>query len=211
MILQDFNCHYLVCAPLPAFGHLAEGAASQELQHLVAVGHRAQDLVLDQLVVALAVGVAALGGRSGMCYGLSRGGSPSATDAVGDHGGRELLQYLDAVAAVHLLALPLQAVLLVVEVARLRGGLCVLDATAGRGGGGRGGGRSAKATCAVGCPHHRLLPRAGCRRVVGVVHRVEIGARGGGCSSLSGTLLVVTIVSQLVGRIPGRVLHFEPL
>ncbi|TNN50762.1 hypothetical protein EYF80_039027 [Liparis tanakae] len=42
------------------FRHLAEGAASQELEHLVAVGHGAQDLVLDQLVVSLAVGVAAL-------------------------------------------------------------------------------------------------------------------------------------------------------
>ena len=213
MILQDFDRHYLVCAPLPAFSHLAEGATSQELQHLVAVGHGAQDLVLDQLVVALAVGVAALRGRSGMCYGLSGGGPPSTTGAVWDHGGWELLQDLDAVAAVHLLALPLQAVLLVVEVTRLGGRLGILDAAAGGRRRGRGGGRSAEAACAVCCPHHRLLPGTGRRRVrlVGVVHRVEVWARSGGCSSLGGALLVVTIISQLVGHIPGRVLHFEPL
>lgn len=134
MILQNFDSHYLVCAPLPAFGHLSKGAASQELQHLVTVGHGAQDLVLDQLIVALAVGVAALGGGSRMSDGLSCGGAPSTADTVGDHRGRELLQDLDAVAAVHLLALALQAVLLVVEVARLGGGLRVLHAAAGRGG-----------------------------------------------------------------------------
>lgn len=136
MVLQDLYRHDLICAPLPAFRHLAEGAASQELEHLVAVGHRAQNLVLDQLVVSLAVGVAALGGGGGMRYGLSGGGAPSAPGAVGDHGGRELLQYLDAVAAVHLLARPLQAVLPVVEeeeVARLGRGRGLLGPTAGGG------------------------------------------------------------------------------
>lgn len=83
MVLQDFNGHYLICAPLPAFSHLTEGAASQKLKHLVTVGHGAQDLVLHQLIVALAVGVAALGGGGGVCYGLSSGGSPAtATIAV---------------------------------------------------------------------------------------------------------------------------------
>lgn len=132
MVLQDFYGHDLIRAPLPAFGHLPEGAAPQKLQHLVAVGHGAQDLVLHQLVVALAVGVAALGGGGGVCYGLSGGGAAATARAVRDHGCRELLQYLDAVAAVHLLALPLQAVLLRGKVAGLRG-LCILGVAAGGG------------------------------------------------------------------------------
>lgn len=47
--------------------------------------------------------------------------------------------------------------------------------------------------------------------MVGAVHWVEVGARCGGSRSLRGTVLVVTIISQLTGRLPGRVLHFEPL
>lgn len=137
MILQDLDGHYLICASLPAFCHLTKGTATQKLQHLVAVGHGAQDLVLHQLVVALTVGVAALGSGGGMCYGLSCGPA-SSSSTVGDHGGGELLQDLDAVAAVNLLAFPFQAVLLLVEVAGLRCGLGIFDASAGGGGRGRG-------------------------------------------------------------------------
>lgn len=55
-----------------------------------------------------------------MCDGPSRGGPAAAAGRTsGDDGSRELLQDLDAVAAVHLLALPLQAVLLLLEVTRL--------------------------------------------------------------------------------------------
>lgn len=214
MVLENLDGHDLIGAPLPTLGHLSERPSSQELQHLVAVGHGAQDLVLHQLVVALAVGVAALGGGGGMSDGLSRGGASACSasaDPVGGHWRRELLQDLDAVAAVHLLALTLQAVLLVVEVALLRGRLCVFHAAAGRGGRGRGrgGGRSpADAAGAVGRPHHRLLPGAG--RVVGAVGRVEPGPGRGGRRSLSGTMLVVSIVCLQCGRFPGRVLHLEP-
>lgn len=53
MLLQDFHRHNLVGAALPALHDLAEGPAAQELQHLIRVLHRAEDLVLQQLVVAV--------------------------------------------------------------------------------------------------------------------------------------------------------------
>lgn len=213
MILQYFNGHYLIRAPLPAFGHLSEGATPQKLQHLVAVGHGAQDLVLHQLVVALAVGVAALGGGGGVCYGLSSSG-PAAARAVGDHWRRELLQNLDAVAAVHLLALPLQAVLLRRKVAGPGGRARILVVAAGGGRGRRGGGRCVEAAGAVGGPHHRLLSRAGggWRNLDGIVHRVEAGAGGGGGGPPMGrAVLVVGAIRQLIGHLPAGVLHFQPL
>lgn len=210
MVLQDFNGHDLIGSPLPALGHLTEGSPSQELEHLVAVGHGAEDLVLHQLVVALAVGVAALCGGGGMGDGLSRGGPASAAtaaatataDPVQEDGSRELLQDLHAVAAVHLLALPLQAVLLLVQVTRLQE-LRLLPTTAGGGGGRRGRGRTAEAARAVGRPHHRWL--------VGAVGGVEGGAGGGGGRCLGGAGLVVAALPQLVGCVPGGVLHLQPL
>ena len=57
MVLQDLNRHNLVGPLLPALGHLSEGAATQELEDLILVVEGGvEDLVLDQLVVAITVG-----------------------------------------------------------------------------------------------------------------------------------------------------------
>ena len=53
MILEYLDGHDLVGALVPALDHLAEGAAAEELEHLVAVRHRVEDLVQHELVVAL--------------------------------------------------------------------------------------------------------------------------------------------------------------
>lgn len=59
MVLQDLNRHNLVGPLFPALGHLAEGAAAEELEDLILVVEGAvEDLVLDQLVVSIAVGAA---------------------------------------------------------------------------------------------------------------------------------------------------------
>lgn len=55
MIFENLDGHDLVGASLPALGNLAEGAAAEELQYLIAVGDRAEDFVLHQLVVTFTV------------------------------------------------------------------------------------------------------------------------------------------------------------
>ena len=55
MILENLDGHDLVVPLVPAFDYLTKRAASEELEHLVAVGHRVEDLMQDQLVVALVV------------------------------------------------------------------------------------------------------------------------------------------------------------
>ena len=130
MVLQDFDGHNLIGAAFPALCHLPKGAAAKKLQHLIAVGHRAEDFMLHQLVVPLAVGVTALGGGGGVGDRLGRGGAASSSSGctrptchtVGDHRGGELLQDLHAVTAVHLLALALAAVRLLATMLSLQGG-----------------------------------------------------------------------------------------
>ena len=57
MVLQYLDSHNVVGALLPALGHLAEGAAAEEFQHLILVVQRGVEyLVLDKLVVALGGG-----------------------------------------------------------------------------------------------------------------------------------------------------------
>lgn len=57
MVLEDFDGDNVVGAALPAFDHLAECAASEELEHFVFGGQRVEHLMLDELIVA--VGAAA--------------------------------------------------------------------------------------------------------------------------------------------------------
>lgn len=56
VVLEDLDGHDLVGALLPALDDLSEGAASEELEHLVLIAQRAEDLVLHQLVVAVGRG-----------------------------------------------------------------------------------------------------------------------------------------------------------
>ena len=57
MVLQNFDGDDLIGSLLPALGHLAKGAAPQELEDLILVVEGGvEDLVLDQLVVPIAVG-----------------------------------------------------------------------------------------------------------------------------------------------------------
>ena len=57
VVLQDLDCHDLVGPLLPALCHLTEGAATKELEDLILVIEGGvEDLVLDQLVVAITVG-----------------------------------------------------------------------------------------------------------------------------------------------------------
>ena len=53
MILEDLDGHNLVSTLVPAFDYLAERATAQKLEHFVAVRHRIEYLVQNQLVVAL--------------------------------------------------------------------------------------------------------------------------------------------------------------
>ena len=52
MVLEYLDGHDLVGPLVPALDHLAECATAEELQYFVAVGHRVEDLVQDELVVA---------------------------------------------------------------------------------------------------------------------------------------------------------------
>lgn len=129
MVFQDLDGYDLIGASLPALGHLPERASPQKLQHFVATGHRAEDLVLHQLVIPFAVGAAALGGRSRVGYGLARAPPAAAACTRGVRGGGsgELLQYLNAATATAaafagLLDLPLLSVSVT---PRLRGDLGV--------------------------------------------------------------------------------------
>lgn len=53
VVLEDLDGDNLVGALLPALDHLAEGAPSEELEHLILVGHGVEHLVLHQLVVPI--------------------------------------------------------------------------------------------------------------------------------------------------------------
>lgn len=70
-----------------------------------------------------------------------------------------------------------------------------------------------EAAGAVGGPHHRLLSRGsgGWRDLDGVVQRDEAGAGGGGGGPLGRAVLVVGVIWQLIGHLPGGVLHLQPL
>lgn len=53
VVLEDLDCDDLVRTLLPTFHHLPKGAASEELQHLILIGHGVEHLMLHQLVVAV--------------------------------------------------------------------------------------------------------------------------------------------------------------
>ncbi len=133
MILQNLDGHDLISSTLPAFRDLSKCSPAEELQNLVAVGDGAEDLVLHQLVVALTVGVAALGGGRGMSDGQSSGIASTSSHTVGEHRSRQLLQNLHAVAAVHLLTFPLQTALFLITHTCQRGGACIFSTLTGCG------------------------------------------------------------------------------
>lgn len=80
MVLEDLDGHDFIRALLPALDHLPEGAPSEELEHLVGIGHRIEHLMLDQLVIPLA-------SRGGGGFGVGRRGDSlrfAAGDKVGE-------------------------------------------------------------------------------------------------------------------------------
>lgn len=79
VIFQDLNGDYFVRTLLPTFDDLSEGAASEKFEYLVLVCHGAEHFMLDQLIVALAVGRAR---RLGCGVGR-RGGSVVVVVMVG--------------------------------------------------------------------------------------------------------------------------------
>lgn len=64
VVLKDLYGDNLVRALVPAFHHLTECAATEELEHLVAVGHRVKDLVKHELVVTFVVAIVVVCGCS---------------------------------------------------------------------------------------------------------------------------------------------------
>ncbi len=117
VVLEDLDGNNLAGATFPALHHLPKRPSTQELQHLVGVGHGAKHLVLQELVVTLAVGAAVFGRRRGG-GGRSCDGGPTLRIVL-DHGCGQLL-LLDhvhaastAVVVVQLLAFPLKPASLV--------------------------------------------------------------------------------------------------
>lgn len=130
MVFQDLNGNDLIGASLPAFGHLSKRASAQKLQHFVATGHWAKNLVLHQLVIPFAIGAAAFSGWSRVWYGLARAApTTTCTCGIGGGGSRELLQDLNAAtaAAAAFTGLLNLSLLAVSVTPRLRGDLSVSE------------------------------------------------------------------------------------
>lgn len=126
MVLEDLDRYNFIGTPFPTLGHLSECATPEELQHFITARHRAEDLVLYQLVVSFTVWAAALGGWCRVGNGLGRGANSSSASREGRRW--QLLEDLNAPAATvssrrpfGLLILPLHSIPLPAAGVEVRG------------------------------------------------------------------------------------------